>query len=132
MPIENFETRHKAITNDGQIYSYILKYSENLSKLNYFIQEEESIGNEKPKLIDSLIVKDTLLNTIDKLTYYKGFSEYILKSKFYTVATRRNKGIVLRFLKVTYNKDDVYLVMEVKNNSGIDFKINWLVTYSVT
>jgi hypothetical protein len=67
-----------------------------------------------------------LLNTIDKLTYYKRFSEYILKSKFYTVATRSNKGIVLRLLKVTYNKDDVYLVMEVKNNYGIDFEIDYL------
>ena len=53
------------ITNDVQVYSYILKYSPHLSKLNYFIHEEESIGNEKPKIIDSLIVKDTLMDIND-------------------------------------------------------------------
>ena len=67
-----------------------------------------------------------MLNTIDKLTYYKRFSEYLLKSKPYTVATKRKKAMVLRLLKVTYNKDEVYLVMEIKNNSGIDFDIDYL------
>ena len=38
------------VTNDGQVYAYILKYADTLSKLNYFISEGESIGNEKPKI----------------------------------------------------------------------------------
>tara|TARA_R110002096_G_scaffold265300_1_gene458760 strand:- start:1154 stop:1951 length:798 start_codon:yes stop_codon:yes gene_type:complete len=114
------------ITNDGQVYSYILKYSEHLSKLNYFIQEEESIGNEKPKIIDSLIVKDTLMDINDKTIYYKKFSEYLLKSKLCPIGTKRNKGMVLRLLKVAYNKDDVYLVIEIRNHSGIDFEIDYL------
>jgi hypothetical protein len=114
------------ITNDDQVYSYILKYSEHLSKLNYFIQDEESIGNEKPKIIDSLIVKDTLMDINDKTIYYKKFSEYLLRSKINPVTTKRNKRMVLRLLKVTYNKDEVYLVIEIKNNSGIDFDIDYL------
>ena len=114
------------ITNDGQVYSYILKYSEHLSKLNYFIQEEESIGNEKPKIIDSLIVKDTLMDINDKTIYYNKFSEYLLKSKLCPIETKINKGVILRLLKVTYNKDDAYLVIEIKNHSGIDFEIDYL------
>ena len=98
MPIENFETRHKAITNDGQIYSYILKYFENLSKLNYFVKEEESIGNEMPRLMDSLKVKETLKDKNNKSTYYKRFSEYLLKSKLYPIETKGNKCMVLRLL----------------------------------
>ena len=115
-----------AITNVGQVYSYIIKYSENLSKLNYFIQEEESIGNEKPKAIDSLNVRDTLKQINHKLIYYKRFSEYLLKSKLSHVASKRHKGMVLRLLKMVYHKDEVYLVMEIKNNSGIDFEIDYL------
>ncbi|WP_445956545.1 DUF4138 domain-containing protein [Yeosuana sp.] len=114
------------ITNDGQVYSYILKYSEHISKLNYFIQEEESIGNEKPKISELIIVKDTLMDINDKTIYYKKFSEYLLRSKLCPIETKRNKGMVLRLLKVAYNKDDVYLVMEIRNHSGIDFEIDYL------
>jgi hypothetical protein len=36
------------VTNNGQVYSYILKYAEKLPKLNYFISQDESIGIERP------------------------------------------------------------------------------------
>ena len=36
------------VTSNGKVYSYILKYAEKLPKLNYFIPEASSIGNEKP------------------------------------------------------------------------------------
>ncbi|MFD0837420.1 DUF4138 domain-containing protein [Mariniflexile aquimaris] len=113
------------ITKDGLVYSYILKYSKQLSKLNYFISEDESIGNEKPKFNDSLYVADTL-NNKDKDLYYKKFSEYLLKSKSSSITTKRKKGIVLRLLKMVYHKEEVYLVIEIKNNSGIDFEIDYL------
>ena len=41
------ESNLLAITANGQVYSYILKYADTLQKLNYFISEQESIGNEK-------------------------------------------------------------------------------------
>lgn len=115
-----------AITNDGQVYSYIVKYEEQLPKLNYFINQEESIGNERPKIKDELDVKDTLIQTEYKWKYYKIFSENLLKSKPAHVASKRNKGMVLRLLKMVYQNDEVYLVMEIKNNSGIDFEIDYL------
>jgi hypothetical protein len=119
------------ITNDGQVYSYILKYAEHLSKLNYFIQEDESIGNEKPKMDDSLNVRDTLKNKNQKSIYYKRFSEHLLKSKSYDIASKRHKGMILRLLKMVYHQDEVYLVMEIKNRSGIDFEIDYLNISSV-
>ena len=42
------ESNLLAITNDGHVYSFILKYANKLSKLNYFIRSQESIGNENP------------------------------------------------------------------------------------
>ncbi|MFG6686724.1 DUF4138 domain-containing protein [Mariniflexile sp. HNIBRBA6329] len=115
-----------AITRDGNVYSYILKYSKSLSKLNYFIQEYESIGNEKPKTIDALNTGDTVNIEDPKNHYYKRFSEYLLKTKSSSIASKRQKGIVLKLLKMVYNKDEVYLVMEIVNNSGIDFEIDYL------
>lgn len=115
-----------AITNDGQVYSYIVKYTEHLPKLNYFIQEEESIGNEAPMLNNLSNTADTLNNKTHKYTYYKRFSEYLLKSRSFHIASKRHKGMILRLLKMVYHNDDVYLVMEIKNHSGIDFEIDYL------
>ncbi|MFD0991124.1 DUF4138 domain-containing protein [Mariniflexile jejuense] len=114
-----------AITSDGNVYSYILKYSKSLSKLNYFIQEYESIGNEKPKTIEVLNPSDTINTENPKKNYYKMFSEYLLKTKSSSIASKRKKGIVLKLLKMVHNKDEVYLVMEIVNNSGIDFEIDY-------
>ena len=42
------ESNLLTVTSDGSVYSYILKYSEKLPELNYFINENESIGSELP------------------------------------------------------------------------------------
>jgi hypothetical protein len=115
-----------AITNEGQVYSYFIKYSERLSKLNYFINEFESIGNEKPRQKDSLVAQDSLKKINFRFERYTRFSEYLLKSKYATMASKRNNGLILRLLKMVYNKDEVYLVMEIKNNSKIDFEVDYL------
>jgi len=120
------ESNLLAITNNGEVYSYIIKYSKNLFKLNYFINENESIGNEKPKVVESMHFKDTLAHKNDKSINNKIFSEHLLKSKLNSTATKRKNGLVLRLLRVAYHKDEVYLVMEIKNSSGIDFEIDYI------
>lgn len=44
----------------------------------------------------------------------------------HSVGTERNKGVILKLLNITYYKDEVYLVIEIKNRSGIDFEIDYL------
>ncbi|PKQ44236.1 DUF4138 domain-containing protein [Confluentibacter flavum] len=119
------------ITKDGNVYAYILKYEKTLTKLNYFINEEECMGNEKPEEVGSLIAMDTLKNNKEK-SIYKRFSEYLLKTKHYPVATKRENGMVLKLLKMVYDKNEVYFAMEVKNNSGIDFELDYLNIHVVT
>ena len=125
------ESNLLTLTNDGYVYSYILKYKEKLSKLNYFITESESIGNEKPKIEAPEVKKDNLdINTDSKTIYSKRFSEYLLRSKHeYAVRVKRKKGMVLKLLNIRYHKDKVYLVLEIKNRSGIDFEIDFLNVY---
>ncbi|MDO7174038.1 DUF4138 domain-containing protein [Mariniflexile sp. AS56] len=113
------------------IYIYILKYSDTIKKLNYFIKKSESIGNEKPETIESAELeevnkKDDIINL-----YYRRYSEYLLKSKSYTMVSKRKQGIVLKLLKVAYNKDEVYMVMEIKNSSGIDLIVDYLNIYAI-
>ena len=38
------------INRNGAVFSYIVRYKKQLSKLNYFIPGTQSIGNEKPVL----------------------------------------------------------------------------------
>nr|CAI78720.1 conserved protein found in conjugate transposon [uncultured Flavobacteriaceae bacterium] len=125
------ESNLLAITNDGQVYAYILKYADTLKKLNYFIQKSESIGNEKPETIESAELEEVNKKDDNINLYYRRYSEYLLKSKLYTMTTKRKHGMVLKLLKAAYNKDEVYLVMEIKNRSGIDFEVDYLNVYTM-
>lgn len=118
-----------AITNEGDVYAYILKYSDTLTKLNYFIKKAESIGNENPEKLESAELERVDKKAENKNLFYKRYSEYLLKSKLYTLVSKRKQGIILKLLKVAYNKDEVYLVMEIKNSSGIDFEVDYLNVY---
>lgn len=123
------ESNLLTVTNDGQVYSYILKYANKLPKLNYFIPENESIGNEKPLKIKLKPNLKPLNEQKNRITYFQKFSEYLLKSKPEKLATKRRKGMKLRLQKMTYNTSEVYLVIEVQNVSGIDFEIDFLSIY---
>lgn len=117
------------VTKNGQVYSYILKYAEKLPKLNYFIEQQESIGNEKPKIKISKTENNLEDIYANRMTYFLKFSEYLLKSKYHHIAAKRKKGIKLHLQKVVYNTSEVYLVIEVENKSGIDFEIDYLNIY---
>tara|TARA_B100000378_G_scaffold277056_1_gene276373 strand:- start:11579 stop:12379 length:801 start_codon:yes stop_codon:yes gene_type:complete len=123
------ESNLLAVTSDGKVYSYILKYSEKLPKLNYFIDEDESIGNESPVMQIPKTGNSITVPYKDRTGYFQRASEYLLRSGSETIATKRKKGIRLRLQKMTYDASEVYLVIEVKNNSGINFEIDYLNVY---
>lgn len=121
------ESNLLTITKNGQVYCYILKYKEQLKKLNYFIIPKESIGSERPEEIkQESFVKPTNEN---RNKYFQKFSDYLLKSTYEPIATKRKKGIKLQLQKRVYNTSEVYFVFEIKNSSGIDFEIDYLNIY---
>jgi len=127
------ESNLLTITNDGQVYSYILKYAVTLPKLNYFIGDAESIGNEQPK--KGIVKQEIVVNdAADKngVTYYQKFSAFLLKRPAERFAAKRFKGVKLTVEKRVYQGAEVYLVLELKNASGVDFDINYLNVYSVS
>nr|WP_317044014.1 DUF4138 domain-containing protein [Croceivirga radicis] len=123
------ESNLLAVTSDGKVYSYILKYSEKLSKLNYFINEEESIGNEAPALQPIQQVKQPLISDENRIAYFQRACDYLLKSNYQTIRAKRQMGIKLQLQKMVYDGSEVYLVIEVQNNSGINFEIDYLNVY---
>tara|TARA_R110002096_G_scaffold27009_2_gene83000 strand:+ start:204 stop:1016 length:813 start_codon:yes stop_codon:yes gene_type:complete len=123
------ESNLLTITRDGKVYSYVLKYSDELPKLNYFIPEDKSIGNEKPEIITIKVIKEAIDPYRDRTEYFERFSTYVLKTKLEPLATRRKKGMRLQLQKVVYQANEVYLVIEIKNKSRIDFEIDYLNIY---
>lgn len=125
------ESNLLTVTSDGQVYAYILKYADRLPKLNYFISKTKSIGNEKPKRVKPL---KPITKPVDvyasRITFFQKFSHYLLNSGLNKISTKRKKGIRLRLEKMVYNDSEVYLVIEVKNKSGIDFEIDYLNVYT--
>ncbi|NLP58983.1 DUF4138 domain-containing protein [Lutibacter sp. B1] len=123
------ESNLLTITENGQVYSYILKYKKQLKKINYFITEKESVGNEKPIKIAVKHTKPIINKQATRIPNYQKFSEYLLSSKLKNIATKRKKGVKVQLQKIAYNASEVYLVIEIRNNSKIDFEIDYLNVY---
>lgn len=123
------ESNLLAVTKNGQVYSYILKYKEHLNKLNYFITSKASIGNEQPKKIKEKPIVLIENMSKDRSSYIQKFSEYLLKRTYEATATKRKKGIKLQLQKMAYSSSEVYLVLEIINNSEVDLEVDYLKVY---
>lgn len=97
------ESNLLVINRNGAIFSYIVSYKAQLSKLNYFIPMTSSIGNEKPKA-DDLIKSNPFLKKIDNSTnYYQKFCAYLLDRKQYLDRNiKRNNGVVMRLENIVF------------------------------
>lgn len=118
------------ISTTGSIFSYIVKYSEELEKLNYFIAETGKIGNELPELSEKLIEGQALFSdakaekeVADKETYYQDFSSHLLRSKQRIGKLRKRKdGVELKVQNIVFHNSELYFVLEINNNSPIDYE----------
>lgn len=127
------ESNLLVIDSYGAVFSYILKYKKDLTKLNYFIDATGSIGNEKPlvhnksqpnKSINSVVKRDVA--DFDKQKYEK-FSKYLLsKKQRIGRILKKDQDVVLRVRNIVYHQDHLYFVLELENRSSIDYEINFL------
>ncbi len=129
------ESNLLVLSSSGSIFSYIVKYSKDLKKLNYFIADTSSIGNFDPnflKVKSSLngsigIDKSNKYLSISRDLYFDNFCAYLIRKKEQIGRIRkRNEDIILRVENIVFNKDQFYFVMEIENRSSIDFEINFL------
>lgn len=121
------ESNLLVINRNGSIFSYIVRYKAQLSKLNYFVPLSHSIGNEKPKVADS-IQTETSEKSIDNDTYYyQKFCSYLLDRKqHFGYFTKRNSHVILSLENIVFDKEELYFVIQIKNNSTLDYDLNFL------
>jgi len=119
------------ITTDGKVYSYIIAYSENLPEKNRFVSFSESIGHEHQR--EPLVVRDTIKSDSNLVvrkqypeTFLKKSSSAILEQPERKNIYKRKQDISLAIKNMVYYEDLVFIQFEIKNESGIDFDIDYL------
>ena len=121
------ESNLLVINKNGAIFSYIIRYKVNLTKLNYFIPLSNSIGNERPKIKDSLRNKISEKKVDNSTYYYQKFCAYLLyKKQRIGRIKKRNEGIILSVENIVFDKEELYFVIQIKNNSSLDYDLNFL------
>ena len=121
------ESNLLVVNRNGSIFSYIVRYKKQLSKLNYFIPLSCSIGNEKPIVKDSVLVESSEELVDNSTYYYQKFCSYLLNRKQRIARIKkRNEGIILTVENIVFDKDELYFVIEIENNSTLDYDLNFL------
>jgi hypothetical protein len=121
------ESNLLVVNNDGSVYSYIIKYKERLSKLNYFIPMASSIGNERPTANDSIKPVNSEGTIAGRDHYYERFCSYLLEGKRRIGRLKKRKeGIVLNVENIVFDIDELYFVVQIRNNSSLDYDLNFL------
>ena len=113
---------------------YIIKYSERLEKLNYFISYSGKIGNENPEFKEEHLEDVALIfdhkaeeELADKEPYYKNFSSYTFRSKRKIGNIQaRQKNVILKVENIRFHKDALYFVLKIDNRSSIDYDLSLL------
>ena len=129
------ESNLLVISNSGLVFSYIVKYTERLEKLNYFISESGSIGNEDPtvrldviegvKTSEAIYTPQKIL--LQKEAEFRNFSSYLLRSKQKIKNRSKSKeGIFLKVQNIVFQGEELYFVMKIENRSPIDYEVNYL------
>jgi hypothetical protein len=119
------ESNLLVLNGDGSIYSYILRYKKQLSKLNYFIPLSNSIGNEKTKIDLPILPKEE--QQLNNANYYFRACRYLLNNKQpIRTLQKRNDGVVLSVKNIVFDKEELYFVIQIENNSTLDYDFNFL------
>jgi hypothetical protein len=121
------ESNLLVVNRNGSIFSYIISYKKQLSKLNYFIPLSNSIGNEIPKVKD-VIQAETSEKSIDnRMYYYQKFSSHLLERKqSIGRINKRSEGIILSVENIVFDKEELYFVIQIENKSTLDYDLNFL------
>ncbi len=128
------------ITTDGDIYSYIISYAEELNVLNHFIGLSERIGNEKRKTSSIAKTPDSARRQMEPIKEIKPQTkeseltnncQKLLQLPERKNIVERKHGLSLAIKNLVYEDDLVYLQMEIKNSSGINFEIGALEIFKV-
>jgi len=114
------------ITDHGTVYSFPLVYAKTLPSYNYFVTTEESIGTVRPnqdKENNNIKVMESLEKQQER---FKSRCSFLLENNPENLVTKRKRGLRFRLESMTYHGDEVYLLMDIQNKSGIDLELEHL------
>ncbi|RXJ45702.1 DUF4138 domain-containing protein [Gelidibacter gilvus] len=121
------ESNLLVINRNGSVFSYIVKYKAKLSKLNYFIPISSSIGNEKPKVKDSIYIETAEKSVDYGKYYYEKFCSYLLdRNQRIGRIKNETEDIVLSVENIVFDKEELYFVIQIENTSSLDYDLNFL------
>ncbi|TXD81513.1 DUF4138 domain-containing protein [Subsaximicrobium wynnwilliamsii] len=121
------ESNLLVINKNGSIFSYIVMYKKQLSKLNYFISETGSIGNEKPMPPDSLNAVEPIEQIDNNRFHYQKFCSFLLDQRQgLTTVTKRDQKIILQLENIVFDKNELYFIVSITNKSNLAYDLNFL------
>ena len=123
------------ITTDGKVYSFIIRYAENLEYSNRFINALKSIGSEKPTRLDKVVQKKIKKDTIVKDTTRNKLAkscDALLKLPERKHIKKKSAGLSLSIKNFYYQDDKVFVQFEIDNRSGVSFDFDFLRLFRVS
>ncbi|MDT0677916.1 DUF4138 domain-containing protein [Autumnicola musiva] len=105
------------IDQQGKVFSFVLKYREDLPHFYYFFTEEDAVGSEAP------LKKNSVETAKAKSSpYLERLSEHFLRRAKGTLRRRENSGVVLQVKDIVFHNERFFVVMEINNSSGISYE----------
>lgn len=153
------ESNLLVITENGNIFSFTIRYKKDIDKVNYFIDDSLAIGNEsgdvfKEKLVQNLSQRDEKIitpevsyNTISEAVtvnsyennegesnetpnlYEKLCRGEIDKPIFYSRVYGTKNKVTVKLKNISYVENELYFTVILKNESTLDYDINYLNFY---
>ena len=121
------ESNLLVVSSNGSVFSYIVKYKNQLDQLNYFVLTSDTIGNEKPVAREKSVKNNALVKGKDKDSYYEKICSYLVERKQKIGRLKkRNQDIVLSIENIVFDKEELYFVIQIENKSSLDYDLNFL------
>jgi hypothetical protein len=118
--IKGTSTNLWVMTMDGYAYEFKVAYKDRLPRTHLFPNEQHSLGRVRPittRKLDTVVKDGTRLAQMEQLLQEQNGAN---------MGTVRRKGMQLRLEKKVYQGDEMFLVFELRNKSGIDYDLETL------
>lgn len=148
------ESNLLVITENGNIFSFIIRHKSEIQRLNYFIKDFMAVGNESGEINSSVLepttqskktlIQDDIVEPItvnnyeennnssrnDSLNNYKENSlKELNKPLFYNRIYGVKDKVYVKLKNITYVNNELYFTIILKNESTLDYDINYLNFY---
>ncbi|MCR9228347.1 MAG: conjugative transposon protein TraN [Flavobacteriaceae bacterium] len=117
------------ITDDGSVYSYMVRYAKKLEYPNKFIALQERIGTEKRDVGEKVSqtgpskerVWDSLIKHTKAERKFQKSCEALLQLPERRNVRKKSQGLSLAVKNLYPVEDEVYVQFELENSSGVKF-----------